>query len=111
MSKFRVVIVDNERSPADTCAVLGVEVRRLIDRVTGRRSQSFIVKPEKMSLEYIRAEIMKKIALEFSYGPTETRTYRELESEIATKYGSTVDAWLEENVDLVCEVKFAGGNP
>lgn len=109
MSKFKVVIVDNERSPGDTCAVLGVEVRRLIDRVTGRRSQSFIVKPKQMSLEWIRAEILKKIALEFSYGPTESRTYRELEPEVAVKYGQTVDAWLEENVDLICEVKFAGG--
>jgi len=110
MSKFRVVIVDNERSPADTCAMLGVEVRRLIDRVTGRRSQTFIVKPATMSLEWIRAEIMKKIALEFSYGPTECRTWREIEPEIAVKYASTVDAWLEQNVDLVCEVKFAGGS-
>lgn len=103
---FTVRLLEAERAVQDAYAHLAALTRRFVEGIVKAPVRSFSFPTENLNRLLFWQTVMKSIALHLHYNPKETRTYQELHAVALKLYGRAAEDFIEENVDLLAEVKF-----
>ncbi|MGH9388831.1 MAG: hypothetical protein ACRD1Z_04390 [Vicinamibacteria bacterium] len=103
---FTVRILSSEREVEDAVAHLLARTRRFVEEVVERPVRSVSVDTSNLDQLSFRNGVLKSIALQMHFRPEETRTYKECYEAALRDHGLRVERWIDENLDLLAEVKF-----
>lgn len=88
-------------------ASLNVMVRVLIRKLTDAKPGFFSVEPEKLSRQWLRKRIIDSMVTSTLWHAPDSRTIEELLRDYSARYGSSVDAFIEKNLELIAEIRMA----
>jgi hypothetical protein len=104
MAKIKLYM-DNANVMRNRVSLLGMNVRSFVERTIGHRSGPFFIEPKKLSREWLRDRILNLISLATFTVPTEIRDQDAVFVECVSRYGTAVGKFIEENLDLIAEIK------
>jgi len=103
---FTVYISDNRTSLEGVLAKLSARVRKFVEGIVGSRVRTLDLPAKGLNRLSLRDEILKQIALATHFLPSERRTLVECAKWALETHGRTVEEFIDDNGDLLCEVKF-----
>lgn len=103
---FTVRLLEAEREVQDAVSHLGALARRFVEKIVQRPVRLVAIPTKGLDLLTFRETLFKAVALNLHFKPEETRAYQELLVVARRDHARAVDGFIEENLDLLAEVKF-----
>jgi len=104
MAKIRLY-VDNANVMRDRTATLGMITRSFVERLIGTRCPTLHIKPDLLGREWLRQRIFDLISMAIFTLPKEPRSHDEVFNECVSRYDTVVGKFIDENLDLIAEIK------
>lgn len=90
--------------------VLEMKLASFIQTLIGTRPFITLSSRRETIRERLRNHALKVLALTLASHHAEHRPHNEVLAECQVRYGAQVDEWVEQNLDLIAEIKMEAGD-